>query len=233
MAIAQAILHGLGFTGQHVQLLTARDDRELAALDTSLRCAPAQVVAKPLAMAPQADKRATLDLALDHLLSQAPQLAAGLPEAITLPAAGSPFGTLTVNTDRCTLCLSCVGACPESALADNADKPQLRFIEKNCVQCGLCATTCPEDAITLQPRLLLTNSGKARKESRVLHEMAPYACIRCAKPFGTLRAIENMLGKLAGHSAFQGAALNRLKMCNDCRVIDMFEDQNQTRMGPH
>jgi ferredoxin len=233
MAIAQAILHGLGFTGQHVQLLTAGDDRELAALDTSLRCAPAQAVAKPLAMAPQADKRATLDLALDHLLSQAPQLAAGLPEAITLPAAGSPFGTLTVNTDRCTMCLSCVGACPESALADNADKPQLRFIEKNCVQCGLCATTCPEDAITLQPRLLLTNSGKARKESRVLHEMAPYSCIRCAKPFGTLRAIENMLGKLAGHSAFQGAALNRLKMCNDCRVIDMFEDQNQTRMGPH
>ena len=30
-----------------------------------------------------------------------------------------------------------------------------------------------------------------------------------------------MLGKLAGHSMFQGAALERLKMCGDCRVIDM------------
>ncbi len=234
MAIAQAILQGLGFAGQHFHLLTAQDDRDLPALDQALRCAPAQTVAKPLAMAPQADKRATLDMALDHLLSQVPAAAVPtLPEAISLPAAGTPFGTLSVDTDRCTMCLSCVGACPESALADNADKPQLRFIEKNCVQCGLCATTCPEQAITLQPRLLLADQGKARKQSRVLHEMAPYGCIRCGKPFGTLRAIENMLGKLAGHSAFQGAALNRLKMCNDCRVIDMFEDPNQTRMGPH
>jgi ferredoxin len=64
------------------------------------------------------------------------------------------------------------------------------------VQCGLCATTCPEDAITLQPRLLLTPQ---RKEARVLNEAKPYHCIRCAKPFGTLKAIESMLGKLAGH----------------------------------
>ena len=31
-----------------------------------------------------------------------------------------------------------------------------------------------------------------------------------------------MLGKLAGHSMFQGAALERLKMCGDCRVIDIY-----------
>ena len=33
-----------------------------------------------------------------------------------------------------------------------------------------------------------------------------------------------MLGKLAGHSMFQGAALERLKMCGDCRVVDMMEN---------
>ncbi|MFZ2989500.1 4Fe-4S binding protein, partial [Ideonella sp.] len=170
----------------------------------------------------------TLDMALDHLLSQAP--AAPVPEAIALPAAGSPFGSLKVNTDSCTLCLACVGACPEAALADNPDRPQLRFIEKNCVQCGLCASTCPEQAITLEPRLWLADEGKARKAPRVLNEAQPYACIRCAKPFGTLKAIEAMLGKLAGHSAFQGDALQRLKMCNDCRVIDMFNSPTQTRI---
>ena len=73
------------------------------------------------------------------------------------------------------------------------------------MQCGLCASTCPEDAITLEPRLLLADGGKARKQPRVLNEAEPYRCMRCGKPFGTLQAIEAMLGKLAGHSMFQGA----------------------------
>ena len=73
-----------------------------------------------------------------------------------------------VDAAKCTLCLSCVGACPEGALIDNPERPQLRFIERNCVQCGLCETTCPEDAITLAPRLLLADAGKARRQPRVL-----------------------------------------------------------------
>ncbi|MEN9629614.1 MAG: hypothetical protein RJA10_2841, partial [Pseudomonadota bacterium] len=147
VAVATALMQGLGYAGTHVALIEARDARDLPALDAALRAAPAQAVAQPATFAVQADKRATLDLALEHLAAQAP--ARPLPEAVPLPAQGSPFGTLRVDTDKCTLCLSCVGACPEAALADNPERPQLRFIEKNCVQCGLCATTCPEGAITL------------------------------------------------------------------------------------
>jgi ferredoxin len=174
-----------------------------------------------------AEKRHTLELALEHLLAQAP---AALPDEISLPVTGSPFGSLAVDTAKCTLCLSCVGACPSSALADNPDKPQLRFVEKNCVQCGLCVKTCPEDAITLAPRLWLADGGKARRQMRVLAEMEPYSCVRCGKPFGTLRAIENMITKLAGHSAFQGAAAERLKMCADCRVIDLHSNPDELRI---
>jgi ferredoxin len=228
MAQAQAVMDGLGYAGEHFRLLQARDARDLAALDAALRAAPAQGVARAATFSAQADKRATLELALDHLLAQAP--AAALPDAIALPAAGAPLGTLLVDTDKCTLCLSCVGACPEAALADNPEQPQLKFIEKNCVQCGLCASTCPEGAITLQPRLWLADGGKARKAPRVLAEMQPYRCVRCAKPFGTQRAIENMLVKLAGHAAFQGAAAERLKMCGDCRVIDLYSNQNEVRI---
>jgi ferredoxin len=226
MAVAQAVLSGLGYAGEHFKLLDWRDARDLQALDQSLRSAPAQTVARAGTFAAQADKRATLDLAIEHLLAQAPQPA----DEVALPAAGAPFGTLVVDGNKCTLCLSCVSACPEGALADNPDKPQLKFIEKNCVQCGLCASTCPEDAITLQPRLWLADSGKARKNARVLAEMEPYRCIRCSKPFGTLRAIENMVTKLAGHSAFQGAAAERLKMCGDCRVIDLHSNPNEVRI---
>jgi ferredoxin len=179
----------------------------------------------PASFAAQADKRATLDLALDHLLAQAPRRPKKSP-------AGRRFalGSLQVDTERCTLCLSCVGACPEAALADNPDKPQLRFIESKCVQCGLCATTCPENAITLQPRLWLADGGKARKAAAGAGEQEPYRCIQCGKPFGTLRAIENMLSKLSGHAAFQGAAAERLKMCSDCRVIDIYTNPNEVRI---
>ncbi len=226
MAVAQALLAGLGYAGNHFQLIEARDARDLPALDAALRAAPAQGVARAAAFAAQADKRGTLELALDHLLAQAP----AKPDAIALPAAGAPFGSLVVDTEKCTLCLSCVGACPSSALADNPERPQLRFIEKNCVQCGLCASTCPESAITLQPRLWLADEGKARKATRVLHEAEPFACVRCGKAFGTLRAIEGMMAKLGGHAAFQGAAAERLKMCSDCRVIDMHSSTNEVRI---
>ena len=64
----------------------------------------------------------------------------------------------------------------------------------------------------------------------MVHSSPPYACIRCSKPFGTLKAIETMLGRLAGHSMFQGPALERLKMCGDCRVVDIFTDENQVRI---
>ena len=223
MQVAQAILAGLGLAGEHLRVIHADDAH---GLDAALRAAPAQTVKRAATFSVQADKRATLDLAIDHLMLNAE----AVPDAIELPSDGSPFGSLLVDTDACTMCLSCVGACPESALADNPDRPQLRFIEANCVQCGLCEVTCPEDAITLQPRLWLADAGKARKQLRVLNEVEPYRCVRCGKPFGTVKAIEAMLGKLAGHSMFQGAAAERLKMCGDCRVIDIHTNANELKI---
>ncbi len=226
MAVAGALLAGLGYRGEHLRLIEARDARDLVALDTALRAPAAQGVAKPATFAAQADKRATLELALEHLLAQAPAPA----DEIALPAVGAPWGTLAVDAGKCTLCLSCVGACPAAALSDNPDQPQLRFTERNCVQCGLCERTCPEGAIALQPRLWLADGGRARKAPRVLAAMEPFRCVRCGKPFGTLRAIENMVLKLAGHAAFQGAAAERLKMCGDCRVIDIHSNAGEVRI---
>ena len=64
----------------------------------------------------------------------------------------------------------------------------------------------------------------------MLHEAEPFACVRCGKPFGTLRAIEAIITKLAGHAAFQGAAAQRLKMCSDCRVIDLYSASNEMKI---
>lgn len=224
MAVAQACLTGLGYQGEHFRLLQVRDARDLAALDRDLQRAPAQAPTRHASFAVQADKRATLELTLDHLIAHAPKQSL---EPIALPATGSPLGGLVINKDTCTLCLSCVSACPSSALQDNPQSPQLKFIEKNCVQCGLCVKTCPEKALTLVPQL---NLAPQRKEAVLLNEMQPYACVRCGKPFGTLKGIEAMLGKLGGHSMFQGDALERLKMCGDCRVIDIYSADNEIKI---
>src|SRR5213075_1976575 len=167
------------------------------------------------------EKRTTLDFAIDHLAKHAPT-----PKELIALQAGAPFGAITVNKDACTLCKACIGACPEAALLDSPETPQLRFIERNCVQCGLCASTCPEDAIRLVPRLSLAAQAK---EPVVLNEAEPFNCVRCAKPFGTRQMIDNMLGKLAGHSMFAGGT-RRLQMCADCRVVDLMENKAEAQI---
>jgi ferredoxin len=252
MRVGQAIVNGLGFDGEHLRIVgggevsrlrsslpprgpapasadAARADPALQRLDEALRRPAAATVRRAATFAVQADKRTTLDFVLDHLLREAPKPV----DAIALPAPAatpSPFGAIEVDRAACTLCLACVGACPQGALLDNADSPRLSFIERNCVQCGLCASTCPEDAISLVPRLLLADGGKARRQPRVLNEAEPFRCIRCAKPFGTLRAIEAMVTRLSGHSMFQGRAAERLQMCGDCRVIDLHSDPGEVRI---
>jgi ferredoxin len=214
MAIAQTVLSELGYGGVHFQTICAT---EADALDSALHHAPdGEAPRHPAGFHVAADKRATLDLALDHLYRHAPHK----PERIALPS-GAPFGAIRLDTAACTLCMSCVGACPKSALLDRGTKPQLRFIEKNCVQCGLCAETCPEHAITLVPQLSFAD---AAKNPVVLNETEPFCCIRCNKPIGTLRMVEGVFAKLSQHGAFS-ANLDRLRMCGDCRVADMMQNR--------
>ncbi|KIT15715.1 4Fe-4S binding protein [Jannaschia aquimarina] len=134
----------------------------------------------------------------------------------TLPLPdGAPYGAVLVDTEACTLCLSCVSLCPSGALGDNPDRPQLRFQEDACLQCGLCANICPEDAITLDPRM---DTSPAALSQRVLHEEEPALCIECGAAFGVASTIERIVAKLEGHSMFGGDRARLIRMCNDCRI---------------
>ena len=211
MGYAQTILTSFGYAGAHVGVVNSPDLGNLE---------PAATVARPATFNLSAEKRTTLDFAIDHIAKFAPRKR----ELIEL-SKGAPFGAITVNKETCTLCKACIGACPEAALLDSPDAPRLRFIERNCVQCGLCANTCPEDAIRLVPQLLL---GPQAKEPVTLNEAEPFSCVRCGKPFGTRQMVDSMLGRLGTHSMFAGAgALRRLQMCADCRVVDMMENKSE------
>ena len=215
VGFANAILHGLGFPHAAIDIIEATS---VEALDVRLHALPVNgMTLAPAKFDLMPDKRGSLDFIIDHLSSHAPRQ----PDQIDLPA-GAPFGALAVDTTACTLCMACTGACPTSALMTTADRPQLRFIEKNCIQCGLCVATCPEQALALMPRLLLT---PAAKQPRVLHEDQPFLCIGCNAPLGSAKIIANLLTRLGGHAAFAGNP-ERLKMCGDCRVVDMMRAQH-------
>lgn len=217
MDLGETILQALGYEGVHFKLVHAEDAKALEAELWQLT--PAQGVEKAATFNLSPEKRTSLDFAIEHLAKGT------AVEKIDLEA-GAPFGTLAVDRQACTLCKACIGACPESALLDSPETPALRFIERNCVQCGLCAATCPEDAIRLVPRLLL---GAQAKATVTLNEAEPFHCVRCGKPFGTRQMIDNMVGRLGGHSMFAGgAALRRLQMCADCRVVDMMDNKSET-----
>ena len=221
-AIAQTLVSALGYRGRHFSVIDGADPRWVDAL---FDLAPAMGIAQPAVFALSEDKRRSIEFAVDHLAEQARAGGFAVPESVALPS-GAPFGTLMVRRDACTLCLACIGACPESALLDNPDSPQLRIIERNCVQCGLCAKTCPEQAITLEPRYVFSEETRT---PAVLNEAQPFVCVSCGKPFGTRQMIDRMLGKLAGHSMFGGeAAARRLQMCADCRVVDMVSNPSES-----
>jgi ferredoxin len=221
--LANAMLAAYQFPGARVQMIAMPSKDDLSIVSTAMgglrQRGPLQTLGKPAVFAFSNQKRETLEATLEHFQKLAP---VALPaEGKALPSS-SLLGAIQINTTTCTLCISCVGACPEGAILDNPDAPQLSFIEKQCVQCGLCVQTCPESAITLLPRI---TSTEQRKEKVLLNETKPFHCITCGKAFGTLKLVELMLGKLALHDAFSGEALDRLKMCSDCRVVDMMKKE--------
>jgi ferredoxin len=206
------IVAGLGFGDGLVRVIETDDPDALRA---SLDGAAAGKAAKsPASFIARGGKRGVMETALRELHRVAPA-----PVASIALDKGAPFGGVTLDTQGCTLCLSCVTACPSGALSDNPDKPMLRFTESLCVQCGLCQSTCPEKVISIEPRVDFDawNAGTI-----VLKEEEPFPCISCGKPFGARSSVERVIAKLESkHWMFSGANAHRLdivKMCEDCRV---------------
>lgn len=224
---ANAVLSALGY-GDAVSIVDAADADAWPQLERALWNAPlARGVARPASFRLLPKKRETLELALQHLIAEAPaaQTAAGVPAVVALKP-GAPFGQVLAS-DACTLCMACTGACPAGALRASNDSYRLDFIERNCLQCGLCVASCPESALTLEPRLLL--SDEARR-ARKLREAETFCCTSCGKPMGASPMIEAMIARLSGHSMFGSTEqLARLRMCGDCRVIDLMQNENSVK----
>lgn len=214
--LADRVLVGLGFGPDRVHRIDTDDPDALGSALRGVARHPA--LAKPSEFDPIGDKRSVLRFALRELHGCAPAPV----DVVALPER-APFGTVNVDVAGCTLCLSCVAACPTGALSDDPERPVLRFSENACVQCGLCKATCPEKVITLQPQI---DFRAATAPARVIKEEQPFCCLRCGKPFGVRSTIERVAAKLEGkHWMYKGtpSRLDVIKMCDDCRVAVVTE----------
>jgi ferredoxin len=225
IALAEPILAGLGFAGSRVATIETDDPDNLGA--TLRTIAAMDGVAKPATFSAVGRKREVVRLALRELHGVAPA-----PTDIVALPQGSPFGTLDVKVEGCTLCLACVPACPTGALSDDPEKPMVRFAEDACVQCGLCQATCPEKVISLKPQI---DFRSATADKRVIKQEEPYVCIRCGTPFGVKSSVERVIASLEGkHWMYKNSKkrLDVIRMCADCRVGAMAEENFDPFAGP-
>jgi ferredoxin len=222
VALANTILAGLGFGDGRVSTIET-DDPDL--LSDALRAIPSMPAAQqPASFLSLGEKRSLVRHALRELRRASPDPV----DRIALPEQ-APFGAVEIDVSGCTLCLSCVSACPTGALGDDPDRPMLRFTEDACVQCGLCQSTCPEKVITLKPQLDFRLGAAA---PRVLKEEEAFCCIRCGKPFGVKSTIERLTAKLQNQSwVYKGSPrrIDVIKMCDDCRAAFVWEE----KFDPH
>ena len=219
--LTQAMAAGLGYECT-INLICEADPDALDARVWTDKPAPALKAHAISGVGSKRDITRTM-LGLLHADAPAPHDIIALPD-------NAPYGQIIVNTDTCTLCQACVGACPVNAIGDNPDKPQLSFTEAACVQCGLCRTTCPEGAITLEPRY---NFAASALSPSILNEEEPFACISCGKDFGTRSTIEKITAQLAGkHAMFADSEASKLiQMCDNCRIEHQANSNNDPFSG--
>lgn len=209
--LATRFLAGLGYSSQRIVIT---DQASLTTVPVA-----EDVILPAASYGSFSEKRTMIRLALEHLYRHARH-----QSKILSLFTQAPYGEISVDPQACTLCLACTGVCPTRALIAGDDMPQLNFIEDHCVQCGLCEQTCPENAIRRHPRYLFDE--EQRRSRRLLHAEEPFHCISCGKPFATQAMIERMQEKLAGHWMFGNEReLQRLKMCEDCRIRDLWDEQ--------
>lgn len=226
---ANTLAAALGYGEARCGLIETDDPDQLrAALDAIV---PAQTLRESARFRPMGEGRSLLKSAIVELHRAAPA-----PVARVAMPDRAPFGGLVIEASGCTLCLSCVSACPVQALQDDKDKPTLKFQEDLCVQCGLCAATCPEKVISLAPQL---DFEAWAAPPRVIKQEEPAHCLNCGKAFGVQSTIDRIIAKLENkHWMFAGDLAKRtslIRMCEDCRVdvvVNESFDPHENRPRP-
>ena len=115
--LANTLIEGVGISYEKRFVLVQEEDPEKISKTIWGGKSPKNFVPSPIT--PLGSPRAITRAATKHSLKQIIQISNKWLND------GAPYGRVEIDTDNCTICLSCVGACPAGALQDNLDAPQL------------------------------------------------------------------------------------------------------------
>jgi len=133
------------------------------------------------------------------------------------------FGSIGCDDDLCTHCGACLNECHIEALTTESETLSLNHLGILCVQCKSCVDVCPENALTMKPGLLLAPGFVTQRE---LTRAEPISCLQCGKQFGTKKSYDRIVAILESQNSTM-MENSVLEYCETCRVIKIFEAQQQ------
>lgn len=138
------------------------------------------------------------------------------------------YGDVKVDKDKCTLCLSCVGACNVGALSANTKDFTLRLNPSICTTCGYCEVSCPESGCmeVVRGEIPLNKSWFTK---RVLATDTLFECIVCHKPFATTKSVMKIATTMEPIFKGDDAKIKSLYCCGDCKPKVMLESYIKDR----
>lgn len=132
------------------------------------------------------------------------------------------YGDITIDESKCTLCLSCVGACNVRALTAHPDDNSLRFNASICTNCGYCEATCPEKdcLVVIKDEMRLKPEWFVQK---IMAKDELFACVECGAPFATCKAVEKIASVMTPLFGGDEVKLRTLYCCSNCKPKVMFK----------
>ncbi len=134
------------------------------------------------------------------------------------------YGLISVDESKCTLCLSCAGACNVGALKPFENDNSLRFNPSICTMCGYCVQVCPEKCINITEDVIYLN--KSWFIYRTLAKDKLFRCIVCGKPFAPAKSIKTIAERMIKIWGEDDPRVKTLYCCPDCKPKVMFGDKN-------
>ncbi|RAX51633.1 hypothetical protein CCY99_08705 [Helicobacter sp. 16-1353] len=131
------------------------------------------------------------------------------------------YTNLNIQSDKCTLCMSCVESCNTKALINSKDNFSILLNPSICTACGLCVDICPEHIIEMPLDGMKLNNTFFRYETKAKDE--PFRCVECGKIFASTKSIKKVESIMLPIFSFDEAKKRSLLCCSDCKVKVMFK----------
>ena len=103
------------------------------------------------------------DLLNEECIQDGIALAKEIDELIKTGKLEYENGVIDVDKQKCTLCLTCVRACPHAAIEmdrDILDERVIKIYDEACYHCGTCVGECPTKALTYNEEMVSTKGER-------------------------------------------------------------------------